>query len=138
MQIMKSERGRRSYQVKARAEFLVAAELVREGFYVGHLSGNAPNVDLLAASSEGSVIAVQVKGSSRGDWTVKVSAAESKSKSLFYILVKLGDGEAPEYYVLPSSAIAKIRATFSDNATQIHVRLKDARPYKDKWTLLRR
>ena len=55
----------RRYNTCQTGEALVAAEFARRNFTVGYLTGNAPNIDLLAYK-DGKSVSIQVKAISKG------------------------------------------------------------------------
>jgi hypothetical protein len=59
------------------AQFAVASELCKRGYFVALTHGNHPGVDLMVTSPNGERFDVEVKGvgSLRGDWFAKPKPA---------------------------------------------------------------
>jgi hypothetical protein len=72
------------------AQFLVAAELERQGYIVTFTMGHAtPVADLMIGNSEGDQFWVDVKGlASNNAWWGK---KKSPRRNLFYVLVRVGE-----------------------------------------------
>jgi hypothetical protein len=90
--------------------YLAAAELVRQGFIVSALSQTAKGIDILAAEPTTlRPLAIQVKTSTknRREWMLSASAELYKTPGLFYCLVRMLDGSAPEFFVVPAGNIAR-------------------------------
>lgn len=64
--------GRQKQRSKQIGEYLVAAELARQGFLAATFSGNVPNYDILAADDHGNTIPIQVKAVRQGGWSFSV------------------------------------------------------------------
>ena len=99
----------------------VASQLAQQGFHAAVTFGNAPSVDILVASQDGSSpISLQVKTShwalrNRGrgsrkephhyEWDVGEKSGKLNQRSLFFAFVdlKLGTGNLPDVFIVPSS-----------------------------------
>ena len=53
-------------------EYLVAAELCRQGFIATTFTGNVPHYDIIASNEEGRHMAVQVKATRRSSWQLNI------------------------------------------------------------------
>jgi hypothetical protein len=125
-----------------RGVYLVAAELSRLGFICSPTSRNAAAVDILVTDEVCSrSFSIQVKTNTNifSYWLLTKKAKEIMSPSYFYVFVNLRpkkDGEVIEYYIVPSSVVAKktIREKTKSTASEWYsFCLKDALPFKDKW-----
>ena len=101
----------------------VASQLAQQGFHAAVTFGNAPSVDILVASRDGSsTLSLQVKTShwalrNRGrgskkqphhyEWDVGEKSANLDDPNLFFSFVdlKLGKGELPDVFIVPSSRV---------------------------------
>ena len=94
---------------------------------------NTRGIDLLVSSADASKqVAIQVKTSqaAREDWVLRKNAEQSEADSLFYVFVRLpGLGEPPEYYVVPSSIVAK--HTRQRHRRWLRERRRDGRTHRD-------
>jgi len=60
--------GRSNKLVGQTGEYLVAAELSRQGYIATTFTGNVPDYDIIASSAHGKHVSVQVKASSGSSW----------------------------------------------------------------------
>jgi hypothetical protein len=103
--------------------YLAAAELVRHGFIVSALSQTAKGIDILAADPQTlQPLAIQVKTSRKGkrEWMLRAAHEHIRAPGLFYILVDMPEGKAPEFHVVRSRVVA-------DNIRKGHRRWKRRR-----------
>ena len=130
-----------------RGVYLVAAELSRIGLIVSPTSRGAAGADILATDPSCSkAFSVQVKtnASTFGFWLVGPKALEIKSRSHIYVFVNIRGKDAAEkveYYVVPSSVVAK-KTHHGTSKTRKwsewwEFRLESAKPYRDKWQVFR-
>ena len=125
-----------------RGVYLVAAELSRLGLIASPTSRSAIGADVLVTDHLCSrSFSVQVKTNAKvfNYWLVGSKAQEMVSQTHIYVFVNLRakkDGEEIEFYVVPSSIVAK-KTKYGKAKTSgsewYSFDLKDALPYKDKW-----
>jgi hypothetical protein len=124
-----------------RGVYLVAAELARHGFIASPTSRSAQAADILATDPDCKrawSIQVKTKVTSATYWLVTKHAKKAVAKSHFYVFVNIRDGESPEFFVIPSKKVAKMVFTYrSKNAVWFSIGEEDAKPFRDKWKLLR-
>ena len=92
-------------------EFFVAAELTRKG-YVASLTGkNTKAIDILVSNKDGSKsVAIQVKTSDSKKfdrWVMTESVEKVFSDNLWYVFVNMRENDMPDYYIVPSTYVAK-------------------------------
>jgi hypothetical protein len=94
-------------------QFFVAGELCRRGYAAVVTLGNTPNTDVLCSNLEGTkFVHIQVKTFVPGNQTctVGVKAEKNYGENFFWVLTgipKPGDSSGFEYYIIPSSVMAK-------------------------------
>ncbi|MBP5329076.1 MAG: hypothetical protein J6Y75_04185 [Spirochaetaceae bacterium] len=91
------------------AEFFVAAELVKRGFYVSPTLKNTKAVDILIVDEElQNPLLIQVKASqSKKEWKLTEKAESLVSPKLFYIFYLFNDGDdKSEFHIVPSKDVA--------------------------------
>lgn len=91
--------------------YLVAAELTRLDFIVSPTSRSAFGADLLVTDQKCKMAwSVQVKTNRRvhGFWLLNPRVGETYSDSHIYVFVDLKGDARPEYFVVPSTHVAKI------------------------------
>ena len=92
-------------------EYFVAAELAKRGHIALITLRNTESVDILASNSQGArSVSIQVKTRSgkAHNWPLNVKAEKISSPNLFYVFVTLrGEREKPEYFIVPSVAVAR-------------------------------
>ena len=120
-----------------RGVYLVAAELSRLGLIASPTSRSAIGADVLVTDKMcARSFSVQVKTNAKTHtfWLVGTKAREIQSPSHVYVFVNLRakkDGEIIEYYVVPSSVVAKkTRGTKWESFYR-----EDALPFKDDWSI---
>lgn len=112
--------------------YLVAAELVREGFIVSALSQTAKGIDILAADPRTlRPLAIQVKTTERKGrtWLLNQKVESYTTPGLFYCFVAMPRGSTPEFFVVPAAVVAQ-------KAAEIHRAFLD-RPVSAKGRPLR-
>ncbi len=106
----------RSQFVGASGQFYVAHQLTKHFIHASITVGNAPSVDIIAAKEDGSKsISIQVKTSQDAyrrnrygregcEWDVGAGVIAKYSPTLWYAFVdlKLGSGNEPDVYIVPS------------------------------------
>lgn len=65
--------GRGNKLVGQAGEFIVAGELARRGYISTTFSGNVPDYDIVASSSDGRHLSVQVKTALAGSWHLNIA-----------------------------------------------------------------
>lgn len=101
----------------ASGQFYVAHQLTARGIHASITVGNAPHVDIIAASADGSgAISIQVKTSRNAyrrnrygreghEWDVGAASVGTSHESLWYAFVDLRSSETgidPEVFIVPS------------------------------------
>jgi len=137
----------------------VASQLAQQGFHAAVTFGNAPSVDILVASPNGSsTISLQIKTShwalrTRGrgskkqphhyEWDVGQKSAYLNQTDLFFAFVdlKLGKCELPEVFIVPSQRVfdAFDKPYFKSGTSRSwrwHPGLKEIEEYKTAWATL--
>jgi len=127
-----------------RGVYLVAAEVSRLGYCVAPTARNAAGADLLVfATNSAQARSIDVKTNSRrvNFWLVGKSARSTSSRTHFYVFLNISStkdgGEVFEYYVVPSKIVArKTVVERGKKSTFYSFELRNARPYRDRWSLL--
>ena len=135
------------------AEFIVAAELTKRGFYVSPTLKNTKAVDILIVDEElQNPLLIQVKAKQKGkDWKLTDAAETLVSDKLFYIFYLYDDGTGKsEFHIVPSKVVAEFAAKFHKKYlakpkkngdphknTPMRVFRDDEDTYLDRWDLLR-
>lgn len=138
--------------------YYVMYRLAAEGIHASCTHGNAPNVDILVSSADGSrSVSVEVKTTEhalrlRGRGAAKQPdhlefplggrAAKLTNPSLFIAFVDLRASLAnplPDVYLFPSSFVAAYCAPWVDSVPMIrfHIPISAAEPYKNQWSIIR-
>jgi hypothetical protein len=124
-----------------RGVYLVAAELARHGFIASPTSRSAQAADILATDSRCKrawSIQVKTKVTKATYWLVTKHAKKTVARSHFYVLVNIRDEDPREFFVIPSKKVAGMVYTYrSKNAVWFSIGREDAKPFLDKWKLLR-
>ncbi len=90
-------------------EYLVAGELSRRGYIASITLRNTKGVDILASNSEASrTVGIQVKTNQGKQkfWLLNQKAETYHADNLFYVFVNLNNGDAPDYFIVPSKTVA--------------------------------
>lgn len=91
-------------------EYFVAAELSRRGYIASLTLRNTRGVDILASNLDATkTVGIQVK-SAQGkakSWMLNSKVERDEAPNLFFVLVRLNQLEAPEYYIVPREVVAK-------------------------------
>src|SRR5438067_8273451 len=96
-------------QTGMRGLYLVAAEIAARGLVVSPTSRSAFGADLLVTDQNcRRAFSVQVKTNAirRGFWLLNAKAKRLTSPSHVYVFVDLNGGGTPEYFIVPSRAVA--------------------------------
>jgi hypothetical protein len=99
---------RRRSRTQWTAQFLVAAELARQGYTVSFTMGNnTPTADLMVGTEDGKQFWVDVKGLySNNAWLI---SRKEDHINLFYVLVRVGEArEKDRFFVLNQSDMNKL------------------------------
>ena len=125
-----------------RGVYLVAAEMAKRGFIVSPTSRSAIGADLLVTDQKCKrAYSVQVKTNSRtfNFWLIGKKAKETVSNTHIYVLVNLKNtkrnGEAVEYYVVPSRQLAR---NGSHRGKWPNINIDKVLRWKDKWSVFGR
>jgi ribosomal protein L18E len=127
-----------------RGVFLVAGELSRLGYSVALTARNAAGADLVVFSvttAEARSIEVKTNAKRANFWLVNERARELSAPSHFYAFVNISTAkegaERFEYFVVPSAVVARKTAVQKRAmSTWYSFSLKDAEPYRGKWSQL--
>lgn len=124
-----------------RGVYLVAAELTKLGFIASPTSRSAHGADILVTSQScAKAFSVQVKTNAKTHnfWNVGEKAKKLTASTHLYVFVNirtLKSGEVVEYYVVPSTVVAKkMRFSTSPKSEWYSFYRADALRYKDKWS----
>jgi hypothetical protein len=119
--------------------YVVAAELVRQGFIVSALSQTAKGIDILAADGQSlRPVAIQVKtaGVKRDGWIMRAHHETIRAPGLFYVFVSVS-GAVPDFYVVPAVTVA--RTIKREHAAWLQRTARDGTPHRDTpWRYFRR
>lgn len=125
-----------------RGVYLVAAQLTKLGHIASPTSRSAHGADILATShSCAKACSVQVKTNARTHnfWNVGKNAKHMTSRTHLYAFVNIRSlkaGELIDYYIVPSSVVAKkMRFSTGPKSDWHSFYREDAEAYKDKWSL---
>lgn len=132
------------YRTQWASQFFASGELTRRGYLVAFTLGNAPAVDLLVVSPQGSQFKIDVKGlSSKNAWFVR---EREPSDDLFYVFVLVAqDVPTPEFFIMTSTqvmkAIHEVRQAVESAGRQWTRSMAGFKwgvvaGYKDKWDIL--
>jgi hypothetical protein len=92
-------------------EYYVSAELSRRGYVASITLRNTKGIDILASNAEGTrQVAIQVKSNQykSPNWLLSQKSENNYTRNFFYVFVTFGDdSEQPDYYIVPSKAVAK-------------------------------
>lgn len=121
-----------------RGVYLVAAELVGQGFVVSTTSRNAMGADLLvtdAACKHAYSVQVKTNAKPASFWLVSEKAKQLASPTHFYVFVNLRESDgAHEYFVVPSKVVAaKTRVDKRKRSTWYGFDKRDAEQYRNAW-----
>ena len=138
--------------------YYVMFRLAAEGIHASCTHGNAPNVDILVSSADGSrAVSIEVKTTEhalrlRGRGTAKqpdhlefplgARAAKLNNPSLVIVFVDLRaftPERVPQVYVFPSAFVAQYCASWVDSVKMVrfHIPITAAEPYKENWDVIR-
>lgn len=136
---------RKKYASQWASQFFVCAELTRREYLVSIPLGNAKFTDIHVETNDGKDFRIDVKGLSNKENNFIFKRTEP-SPIQFYIFVYLPpDLSSPEFYVLPSKELMKIRDSFQAeveskgrdwNDPMAGVYIRHVVDYKNKWELL--
>jgi len=135
------------------AEFFVAAELVKRGFYVSPTLKNTKSVDILIVDEElQNPLLIQVKASqNKKEWKLTDKAEKLVSPKLYYIFFLFDDGNGnSEFHIVPSKDVAEYVTEYhkkyltkpkkngdEHKDTSMRVFKDEADKYLNKWNLLK-
>jgi hypothetical protein len=121
--------------------YLVAAELTKLGLIVSVTSRNAKGADLIAVSpSYKKAWSIQVKTNSRPSkyWLLSKDFKKSVAKQLIYVFVNIRTNDQADYYVAPSTHVARYGKVFPrPNSTFYGYDRVKANQFHNNWSLFR-
>ena len=127
-----------------RGVYLVAAELAKHGFVASPTSRSARGADILVTDAEckrAFSIQVKTKSTQSSWWLLSRDYKRFVSDSHIYIFVTLRDSGIPtEFFIVPSKVLAKkagAKPYGKDKQIWYWLDLTDAKPYQDRWEILR-
>lgn len=118
--------------------YQTAVELTRLGLIVSPTSRSAMGADLLVTDSGcRKAWSVQVKANAirAGFWLVGPKAREISSPSHIYVLVNAAASRLPEFYVVPSSAVAMDTRVSTSKTGSVWFEYYKDEQYRDNWSL---
>jgi len=159
--------GRGMQLTKQVGEFLVAAELARQGLLAAVFSGNTPDFDLVATDERGRSVPVQVKAITGQGWQFDVSrfadirfdgdrqvigTLKPYGANLVCVLVRVGETGRDRFFVLPMRTLqrrilanhqawlTKHGGVRPKNPKSMHcsVSLSDVERYEGRWAVIRK
>jgi len=118
--------------------YLTAAELSRLGFIVSPTSRSAFGADLLVTDQRcRKAWSVQVKTNRRAAsfWLVNAHTGDSYSESHVYVFVNLKGESRPDYFVVPSTVVARIHRVDPAKTGSVwySVHHRDMPDYAEAW-----
>ena len=125
-----------------RGVYLVAAELSRQGFIASPTSRSACGADILVTDAEckrAFSVQVKTKATKASYWLLTSDYKKLASDSHIYVFVSIKDDCAlPEFFVIQSRVVAKkAYVERFGKGTWHSFTVEDAKPYQDKWKILR-
>jgi hypothetical protein len=126
-----------------RGVYLVAAELSKQGFIASPTSRSARGADILATDAEcRRAFSIQVKTAApvSSYWLLSEHAKEVRSDTHIYVFVSIKqDATPPDFYIVPSAVVADKMWVEKQKGGSIwySFALADAKPFQDKWDILR-
>ncbi len=144
--------------IAAAGTYLVMSKLALNEIHASCTFGNAPNIDILASSSDGAKsIAIQVKTAyharrlkGRGEerklhhleFTLGHKAAKTNFKNLFFAFVDLDQDwdESPTVYIIPSKFIYEYHEGWVDDVSwlRFHPEIGEVEQFKENWSLIKK
>jgi len=91
-------------------EYLVAAELTRQGYIASITLRNTKGVDVLVSNEKATkTVGIQVKTNQDSTkwWLLGKKAEDYFADNLFYVFCNLNNGSKPDFFVVPSKIVAK-------------------------------
>jgi hypothetical protein len=134
-----SSLNRENARIAARGMYLAAAELCRRGFNVTPTSRNMAGADLLITDDRcRNTWTIQIKVTDqtrkrRRGWLIGRHAKQTANGTHAYVFVMINREKAPDFYVVPSTVVAR-KQTGHSSMPEFH--LEAAKTYKDKWEIL--
>lgn len=141
--------------ISAAGTFFVMHKLATLEMHASCTYGNAPDVDVLVSSADGSKsIAIQVKTAKyakrfrgRGnekhlhhlEWNLGKNAAQKNHDGLYFAFVDLNDcEEVTEVYIIPSTFVFNFCRDWVDDVAWVrfHPTIEGVKQFKDNWGLL--
>ena len=110
--------GRENQLTKQVGEYLVSAELCRQGFIATSFTGNVPEFDILAVNGNNETIPLQVKTIKQGTWQLNagnyldievkdeekpkqiIKGKKQLTQNIIYVFVKLNGLGKDDFYII--------------------------------------
>ena len=120
--------------------YLAAAELTKKGFIVSITSRNAKGADLLVTDQlckKTWSIQVKTNRKAAGFWLMGAHYKVMPSPTHIYTFINLRDEERPNYYIVPSSQVAKLarKSISSTGSVWYSFYREDAKRYEEGWSV---
>lgn len=152
--------------VQHQGEYLVAAELCRQGYLATTFTGNVPDFDIIAIDEKLRAIPIQVKAIKAGAWQFdaerflkidkekgvqRISGKEKlRNPKLVWVFIYLEDEQIPEFYLLTEKKVRDIifrhysrnleakegRRPRNPESTHTAISRKMLQRYKDNWAII--
>lgn len=114
-------------------EYFVAAELSRRGYVASLTLRNTRGIDVLASNADATKsVAIQVKShyGKTKEWMLSVKVEhQDVADNLFFVFVRLNDGETPSYHVVPASIV--VRAVTESHKKWLETPGRNGQPHND-------
>src|SRR5580704_12647074 len=107
---------RSSHQTQWAAQFAVASELCKRGYWVSLTLGNQPDFDLMVTSPNGVHFSIDVKGQRKPQlWPIKPKQTRD---NLFYVLVLVPHEEVNQFFILTQGQVNEAIQTNLEHAIE--------------------
>ena len=113
-------------------EYLVAAELSRQGYLAAITLRNSQGIDILASRADATrSVGIQVKTNQYGHprWVLNAKVERMKARNLFFVFVNLNASDAPEFHIVPCREVA--RFANRNHRRWMRKPRRDGRPHKN-------
>jgi len=135
------------HDIQKIGEYLVAAELHKQGIKVGIISGAAENFDLMIASPKGDFVQAEVKTRQTSrKMTILDCFTKPPDRSTFpiiFVIINIKENKE-EFFIIPPDEIKKRQTTGDEDYIKKYpkwvgrywIPKEKIREFKDKWGLL--
>jgi len=160
--------GRSNKLVGQTGEYLVAAELSRQGLIATTFTGNVPDYDIIASDAQGRHVSVQVKASQGNSWHLDFarfcnvrfqgkrqivgSGKKCPVRRLVVVFVSIDVNRADRFYICTwqclrgllikghKAFLKRNHGIRPRNPTSMHSAIleKTLQPYLDKWVIIKK